>query len=143
MANAKITKAAILTAIMDLVADDVVVETDLGSVAGADIISYCNTSLNQLEAKAAKAKERAAKNKAEGDALRAEVLSHITDEFQTADAITDAVEGFEDITKAKVIARLTQLAKAGEIVKEQIKVGDRKQMAYKLASADDEVEVTE
>lgn len=138
MAEKKITKAAVLTAIMDLVAEETVVDTDLGSVTGADILSYCDTALNQLAAKAEKAKERAEKNKVEGDALRTEILSHITSEFQTADDITSAVEGFEEITKSKVIARLTQLVKNGSVVKEQKKVGDRTLMCYALAGASEE-----
>lgn len=134
MADIKITKAMVLAAIKEIVADDVVIQVGDASVKGTDIIAYCDTTMAQIDAKAGKAKERAAKNKAAGDELRAEVLAHITDELQTADAITAMVEGFEDITKSKVVARLTQLVKAGDIVKEQVKIDNRKQMAYRLAT---------
>lgn len=135
MTDTKITKAMILTAIKEIVAEDVEIPVGDVSVKGTDIIEYCDTSMAQLEAKAEKARERAAKNKAVGDGLRAEVLAHVTDESQTADSITEQIEGFEDITKAKVIARLTQLVKAGDIIKEQCKVDGRKVMCYALPSA--------
>lgn len=134
MADIKITKAMVLAAIKEIVADDVAIQVGDASVKGTDIIAYCDTTMAQIDAKAGKARERAAKNKTAGDELRAEVLAHITDELQTADTITAMVEGFEDITKSKVVARLTQLCKNGDIVKEQVKVGDRKQMAYRLAT---------
>ncbi|MDD7754890.1 MAG: hypothetical protein PUJ51_10355, partial [Clostridiales bacterium] len=71
-------------------------------------------------------------------ALRAEVAAHITTEFQTADDITALVEGFEDITKAKVVARLTQLVNNNQVEQEQIKTEDgRKVMAYRLPSGTD------
>lgn len=135
MTDIKITKAMVLAAIKEIVADDVEIPVGDVSVKGTDIIEYCDTSMAQIEAKAEKARERAAKNKAIGDELRAEVLAHVTDEFQTADSITEQIEGFDDITKAKVIARLTQLVKAGDIIKEQCKVDNRKVMCYALPSA--------
>ena len=111
-------------------------------VAGADVegkdelIAFVNKQVEMLDAKAAKAKERAANKKAEGDELREVIATVLTDEFQTADEITAQVEG-EDITKAKVVARLTQLVKARIAVKEQIKVDSAKKMAYKLAGDGD------
>ena len=89
-----------------------------------------NVPASKKAKKAEKAKERAATKKAEGDELRAVVKSVLTDEFQAIDDIVAQIAG-EDVTKAKVTARLTQLVKAEEAVKEQIKVGERKVMGYK------------
>ena len=114
-------------------------------VAGADVegkdelIAFVDKQVEMLDAKAAKAKERAANKKAEGDELREVIAAVLTDEFQTADEITAQVEG-EDITKAKVVARLTQLVNARIAVKEQIKVDSAKKMAYKLAAEEEVVE---
>jgi hypothetical protein len=127
----KITKKEILAAIKTAVAD----MTEVGGVPTATVIEFIDTTIDQIDAKAAKAKERAAGKKAEGDALREEVFSHVTNEWQTADAITALVVG-EDITKAKVVARLTQLVKADMVEKEQQKVGDAKLMCYRVASAE-------
>ena len=98
-----------------------------------ELIAFIDKQLETLANRAEKAKERAAKNKAAGDELRAAVYAVITDELQTADEITAQVEG-EEITKAKVVARLTQLVNAESIVKDTVKTEDgRKLAAYKLA----------
>lgn len=104
----------------------------VGEYAVEDVINFIDTQIAQLDAKAAKAKENAAKKAAEGDELRVAVLAAVTDTFQTADEITAAIEG-EDVTKSKVVARLTQLVKAGDVVKEEQKTDNGKKMAYKLA----------
>lgn len=107
------------------------------------ILGFIDHEVKLLEAKAAKAAERAASKKADGDELRNAVQAVLTDELQTIDAITAQIEG-EDITKAKVTARLTQLVKAGVATKDMVKTEDgRKVTAYKLGSGDVEEEVTE
>lgn len=107
------------------------------------ILGFIDHEVELLEAKAAKAAERAASKKADGDELRNAVQAVLTDELQTIDAITAQIEG-EDITKAKVTARLTQLVKAGIATKDMVKTEDsRKVTAYKLGSGDVEEEVTE
>ena len=99
----------------------------------AEIVEFIDKQVALLDAKAEKAKERAAKTKAEGDELRAAVQAVLTDEYQFADAIAAQVEG-EEITKSKVVARLTQLVAAEVAVKDTIKAEDgRKLVAYKLA----------
>lgn len=97
-----------------------------------EMVKFIDAQLELLAAKAMKAKERAAEKKAEGDELREVVKSVLTDEFQPIDDIVARIAG-EDVTKAKVTARLTQLVKAEVAVKDSVKVGERKVMAYKLA----------
>ena len=134
MADTKITKKDFFAAIRTMVEG---IET-VGDIPADKVLEFIDTQVAQIDAKAAKAKERAGEKKAEGDALRAEVAAHITTEFQTADDITTLVEGFEDVTKAKVIARLTQLVNNNQVEKEQIKTEDgRKVMAYRLPSGTD------
>ena len=127
----KLTKKDILTAIRT----EVETLTEVGGIPVAAVLDYVDTTIAQIDAKAAKAKEKAAEKKADGDALREEVFALVTDEWQTADAITDAL-GKEDISKAKVVARLTQLFKAEMVEKEQQKVGDAKLMCYRLKSVE-------
>ncbi len=100
------------------------------------ILGFIDHEVELLEAKAAKAAERAASKKADGDELRNAVQAVLTDELQTIDVITAQIDG-EDVTKAKVTARLTQLVKAGVAAKDMVKTEDgRKVTAYKLGSGD-------
>lgn len=96
-------------------------------------LEFIDKQVELITSKAAKTKERAEKAKAKGDEMREAVKAVLTEEFQTIDAITAQVEG-EEITKAKVTARLTQLVKAGVAEKDQIKEegSSRKVMAYRL-----------
>ena len=101
-------------------------------------VNFCENEISLLDKKAAKAKERAATKKAEGDELTEAVRAAMsTEEFEPIADIAARIEG-EDVTVAKVQYRLTQLVKNGDAEKEQITVpgGEgqkaRKIMAYKL-----------
>lgn len=129
MADTKITKREYFAAIRTMVEG-----TDkVGEIPADQVLEFIDTQVAQLDAKAAKAKANAAAKKAEGDELRAVVKAVLTDEFQTRDDIFAQIDGGDDLTVAKVGARLTQLVASGDAVKEQIKAGDRKVMGYKLA----------
>lgn len=113
-----------------------------GEVTVEDILNYVHTTIGQLEAKTAKAKERAAKAKAEGDELREAIESVLTDEFKTiADIINEL--GIEDLTPGKVSARMGQLIRLGRATKTDVKVGDRKVKGYALPSAENEEDTVE
>ena len=102
-----------------------------------EAVEFIDKQIEQLEAKAAKAKYRAAAKRADGDALRETVFQCVDAKPKTIDEITADViniaEDASDITKAKVTARLTQLVKNGSVVKEQTKIGTRKIMTYARA----------
>lgn len=99
-----------------------------------DAIEFIDKQLELIASKAEKARERAAKTKAEGDELREAVRAVLTDEFQTIDDIVAQIAE-EGVTKAKVTARLTQLVKAEMAEKDQVKADDgRKVMAYRLVA---------
>lgn len=112
----------------NIVVGDVVVTPD-------DIKDYVDNAIAQLENRAAKAAERAAQKKAEGDELRATVKG-VLDE--TPKTIAEIVEALDDpeITNAKVVARLTQLVKAGEVFKADSKVDGRTIKVYATAPID-------
>ena len=97
-----------------------------------ELIYFIEAQKASIDAKAEKAKERAAAKKAEGDALREAVKSVLTNELQTADDIFAQLNG-EDLSVAKVRARLTQLVNLGEVEKADVKTEDNKtKKAYKL-----------
>ena len=99
----------------------------------AELVEFITKQIESIDAKAAKAKEKAAEKRAEGDELRAAVKAVLTNELQTAEMILAQIEG-EELTKAKIVARLTQLVKNGEASKEEVKTEEgKKVMAYKLA----------
>ena len=124
MAVEKITKVDMFNAIADFIADSDWERKD-------EAIEFIEKQIDQLKAKAEKAKSRAEAKKVEGDALREIVAEVLTNEPQTIDAITASVaENCSDVTKAKVTARLTQLVNLGEATKKQVKVDGRKIMVY-------------
>ena len=128
MADKKITKRDRFEEIKTLLADN------------AGIVEFCDNEIALLDGKADKAKARAAKKKAEGDALQDEVATLLTGDFQTIDAIMEGITDAE-ATKAKVQARLTKLVNAGIAIKDQTTVevdGKKvKRMAYSIADAGD------
>ena len=101
------------------------------------VIDFCEKEIALLDKKSAKAKETAAKKKADGDALTDAVYEALSEnEFEVIADIAARIEG-EDVTVAKVAYRLGALYKAGKAEKQEITVpgGDgqksRKLMAYK------------
>lgn len=98
-----------------------------------DLAEVMAHEIELLENKAVKNKERAAARKIAGDELRDTISNILIDDLQTVDEIVEQIEG-EDITKAKIVARLTQLVNLNEAVKEQVKGEDGKtKMAYRRA----------
>lgn len=129
MAEVKITKAMVL----EVIGKNVENMTFDGDVTAEDVTAFVETTLAQIAAKAEKNKERAAAKRQAGDELRAQVLGFVTEEWQTRDEITANFED-EDVTPAKVGARLTQLVADGVVVKEKQRVDGKDKMFYALAS---------
>lgn len=116
----KITKKEKLNAIYNILA----AAEDVGIVLDSDEITYdmlrefCTNEVDLLDAKAVAAANRAAAKKAEGDALREKIYNTLsTTDFMFISDITKAVNE-PDVTDAKVIARLKQLADMGKVEKE-------------------------
>ena len=129
MAEVKITKAMVL----EVIGKNVKNMTFDGDVTAEDVTAFVETTLAQIAAKAEKNKERAAAKRQAGDKLRAQVLGFVTEEWQTRDEIAANFED-EDVTPAKVGARLTQLVADGSVVKEKQKIDGKDKMVYALAS---------
>ena len=99
----------------------------------AELIDFLDAQITAIDTKAEKAKARSAEKKANGDELREVVQSVLTEEYQTIDNIVSQIKG-EEVTKAKITARLTSLVKAGLATKSDIKNEEtgKIQKAYKL-----------
>ena len=130
MENKKMTKVENFMALKGMLEGKEVTE----DVAAA-LIEFIDTQVEQIEAKAEKAKVRAAEKRAKGDELRDAVQATLTNEFQDIASIMSKVdyESDEELTNAKISARLTQLVKAGIVEKEQQKnEAGKKCMTYRL-----------
>lgn len=107
----------------------------VGEIPADEVLAFIDKTVEQIDNKAAKAKEKAAEKKTEGDELFKTVIEALTEELQTIDEITEAIiaaTGNEEITKSKVTARLTKAVNADMARKEQVKKESRKVMAYAL-----------
>lgn len=139
----KITKTMVLEAVKAYIENvEVVATVDDVEVTGKDVIEYCDLTIEQLSTKAAKAKIKAAEDKMKSDALKDTVRQILTTEFQDADKITSQIN-VEDITRSKVIPKLTALIKEGVAVKDIEKNGKTKRTVYKLATVDEKIEEIE
>ena len=97
-----------------------------------DILKFIQGSIETLENRKRAAQERAEKKKSEPDELADAVKAVLSEELQTADDIAAQIEG-EDVTKQKVVARLTKMVNAGIVRKDSVKTDDkRKVMGYAL-----------
>lgn len=126
MATEKITKKAYFEMLKDIVAATDTADKD-------NLLAFIDTNIAQLDAKAAKAKEKAAEKKVEGDELREKIAACLTTEPKDIATILDEI-GDEELTRAKVTARLAQLINLGTATKEVTKTADgKKATVYKLA----------
>ena len=105
----------------------------------AELVEFIDKQMETLDKRKAAAADRAAKKRAESDALTDEIFALIGNEPMTVDEIVLALDN-EDVTRNKVTARLGKLVKAGSIVKETVKVEGNKRMAYRTADSVDSEE---
>ena len=85
------------------------------------LVEFATKKLAQLDHRNEKAKERAAKKRAEGDELTEQVFALVTDEPQSREDITNAlIAGGADVTIGKVGYRLSALVADGRINKEEV-----------------------
>lgn len=102
------------------------------TVEQGELIDFLDKQIALIDSKAEKAKAKNAEKKANGDELREKVQNVLTEDFQTIDAIVTQIEG-EEITKAKITARLTALVKNNIAEKTDVKDDEgRKLKAYRL-----------
>lgn len=95
------------------------------------LIEFVDTQVAQIAAKAEKAKARAAEKRATGDELKAAIAQVLTDEYQNLDTIAAQIDG-EDVTRAKISARVSALVREGVAEKAPIKTDGKTAMSYRL-----------
>lgn len=130
MSDKKFTNKDMFITIKALLTGD---DVDDAAPADAELIEWCDKQIEILDRKADKAREKAAEKKVAGDELQERIYSVLVDAGRemTADSILEALDT-EGLTKQKIIARLSNLVKAGKVVKDEVRVGEAKsrRMAY-------------
>ena len=115
----KMTKKEMYSLIAELCADN------------AEVVAFCENEVAKLDAKAAKAKEKAAEKRAAGDELYAEVIACVGETPVTADTVyAENFADYEDLSVAKIRARLSQGVKNEVLAKETIKVDGKAKVHY-------------
>lgn len=102
-----------------------------------ELVDFIDKQVEALEKRKVAAAARAEKKKAESDALTEEIFERIGDELITVDEIVVTFDEEEEVSRAKVTARLGKLVNAGRIEKEAVKVDGKKRMAYRLPKTAD------
>ena len=137
----KVTKKDMFMAIRKMAEDgNMHIEDFAENITDTMVVEFCDSEIEKLEKKKAKAQETAAAKKAEGDALTAAVRTAMsTTDFESiADIAAKVVIEGEEVTASKVQYRLTQLVKNQIAEKDQITIPAtegqkaRKIMGYRL-----------
>ena len=97
------------------------------------IVEFCEAEIEALANRAAKAKERAAAKRAEGDELQVAVLNALTDEPATRQEIFERID-IADTSVAKVGYRLTTLVNLGQAVKSEVTAEGEDGKTHKYAA---------
>ena len=130
MSDKKFTNKDMFITIKALLMGDDVDDT---APTDAELIEWCDKQIDILNRKADKAREKLADKKAAGEELQEKIYNILIEagKEMTADSILEALDT-EDLTKKKIIARLSNLVKAGKVVKDEVRVGEAKsrRMAY-------------
>jgi hypothetical protein len=99
-----------------------------------DAMEYIIKATAALDAKNAKAKERAAEKRAASDAMRAAIANVLGEEPMTIPEIMAAIETeYPDVTPAKIVSRMKGLVDNETAVKTVVKAEGRKLTAYTKA----------
>lgn len=89
------------------------------------VIEFCLSEIAHLDKRAEKARENAAKKKAEGDDLTQVILASLScEEFKTINDIMEAIND-ESVTPNKITYRLGQLFKNDLIEKNEISIAGK------------------
>lgn len=97
-----------------------------------ELVTFIKGEIELLDKRAEKAKQKAEEDKKNPDELKVKITEVLNDtDFTTVGDIVTLI-GVEDVTPAKVVARLSQLVKDQVVVKEEIKGEKGKVMGYKL-----------
>lgn len=108
-------------------------ENLIASNAPAELVEFIDKEIESLNKKAEAAKAARAKKKATDDELTEKVFSYLNENtFTTIPQIMKNFEGKEEITQAKITARLKKLVDAERVEKDMVKVSAEGEKARQL-----------
>lgn len=108
-------------------------ESLIASNASAELVEFIDKEIESLNKKAEAAKAARAKKKATDDELTEEVFSYLNENtFTTIPQIMKNFEDKEEITQAKITARLKKLVDAERVEKDMVKVSAEGEKARQL-----------
>lgn len=113
---------------LDLIA---ILNGDEAKIDRDELVAFCEKEIASIDNRAVKAKERAAKKKADGDELSDRIFETLTHDFQTIDDIVMLLDD-EEVTKPKVSYRIGKFVKNGTVEKAELTVDKARRIAYKL-----------
>ena len=104
-----------------------------------ELITILQKQVASLDARSKRAAEKAIEKAAKADEMRKAIQGILSETPKTADQLVGELAeiGFEEVTRAKVTSRMKALIDNGVAQKGQIKIEDRKVMAYALPGAFD------
>lgn len=137
MAN-KMTKRDYFEQLKTIVLEDVT-EGSLDADQAGELVAFLDGQMEQITAKAEKAKERAAAKQAEPDEIYdslVRIFENIEDDAwvtaETLAAEIGTIDG-EAVSRQKVTARLTKMVRAGMLEKETQTFEKRRLTVYRMA----------
>ena len=93
------------------------------------LVEFCNSEIAMIQAKAEKAKERAAAKKEAGDELKEFIKTLLTDEYQTVEDIYKQIDR-EDLKVAQVTSKLSALVREKEATKVVKTIDGKRKVTY-------------
>ena len=102
---------------------EIVMAADLESEKAAAITDFCDKKVDSIDARAAKAKERAAAKKAAPNPLHDALHEALTDDFQTiADLMAKVAEVDPELSRNKVAYQMGKLVSEGVAEKTEVTI---------------------
>ena len=132
MAEDKVTRTTIFEAIKKVMYPSAVIAVDDVLIRGSDIIDFCDDAIRQLGRKTERQRERRQEQRPKVDPLLKEILSLMTEKWQTAEEIAPQLSCYGSVTRSQISERLTRLVRYNIVDRKIVKRKKFRKVAYKL-----------
>lgn len=132
MAEDKVTRTTIFEAIKKVIYPNAVIAVDGIFVRGSDIIDFCDDAIRQLDRRTERQRERRDEKRRQPDPLLKEILSLVTNKWQTAEEIGVQLSCYGTVTRSQISSRLTLLTKYNIVDRKIVKRKHLRKVAYRF-----------